>query len=63
MKAHGRTGGCRFSTLRGGHIVPMCRKFESFGDLYLVTNPRFTWRLLRQKQAGRRPLLLRFRTL
>ena len=46
LKAHGQRVGRPFRTLRGGHIVTSCRKFDRFGDWYLLKNPLFTWRLM-----------------
>lgn len=45
LKAHGRTQGKRFKTIIKAHIVTSCRKFDLFGDWYLVRNPRFVWRI------------------
>jgi glycosyltransferase involved in cell wall biosynthesis len=46
LKARGKKIGRPFRTLRGGHIVTSCRKFDRFGDWALVTNPRLVWQLL-----------------
>jgi glycosyltransferase involved in cell wall biosynthesis len=45
LKAHGRTQRKRFKTITKAHIVTSCRKFDLFGDWYLVFNPRFVWRI------------------
>jgi glycosyltransferase involved in cell wall biosynthesis len=45
LKSHGKQQGKRFKTITKAHIVTSCRKFDLFGDWYLVTNPRFVWRI------------------
>ncbi|MBZ5724437.1 MAG: glycosyltransferase [Acidobacteriia bacterium] len=45
LKTYGKSVGRPFSTLRGGHIVTSCRKFDEFGDWHLVRNPLLLWRL------------------
>jgi hypothetical protein len=49
LRAHGRRQGRRFKTIRKAHIVTSCRKFDIFGDWYLIRNPRVVWRILRGK--------------
>jgi len=49
LKAHGKRQGKRFNTILRGHIVTSCRKFDRFGDWYLLTNPRFVFRLISGK--------------
>ena len=39
LKAHGKKQGKRFKTITRAHIVTSCRKFDTFGDWYLVLNP------------------------
>jgi glycosyltransferase involved in cell wall biosynthesis len=39
LKAHGRTRGQRYGTLRRHGITTSCRKFDQFGDWYLFRNP------------------------
>ncbi|OHB79718.1 MAG: hypothetical protein A2W31_08785 [Planctomycetes bacterium RBG_16_64_10] len=56
LKAHGRRNGKRFRTITKAHIVTSCRKFDTFGDWYLLMNPRLVWRLFSgksQPDAGR----------
>jgi hypothetical protein len=38
LKAYGRTKGKRFTTITKAHITTSCRKFDTFGDWYLVRN-------------------------
>jgi glycosyltransferase involved in cell wall biosynthesis len=38
LKAHGKANGKRFKTITTAHIVTSCRKFDTFGDWYLVRN-------------------------
>jgi len=47
LKALGRKTGRRFETLRGGHIVTSCRKFDEYGDWCVLTKPLLVWRLFR----------------
>jgi glycosyltransferase involved in cell wall biosynthesis len=49
LKAYGRKVRRPFSTLRGGHIITSCRKFDRFGDWFALTNPLLIWRILRGK--------------
>jgi hypothetical protein len=45
LKAYGRKLGRRFKTITKAHIVTSCRKFDTFGDWYLIRNPSFVWRI------------------
>jgi glycosyltransferase involved in cell wall biosynthesis len=47
LKAHGRRSKRRWGTLVRAPLITSCRKFDQFGDWYLVWNPRFVWRLFR----------------
>ena len=47
LKAHGKSQGKRFTTTKKAHIVTSCRKWDMFGDWYLLLNPRLVRRLLR----------------
>jgi glycosyltransferase involved in cell wall biosynthesis len=47
LKAHGMGQGKRFTTITKAHIVTSCRKWDMFGDWYLLLNPRLVRRLLR----------------
>lgn len=45
LKAYGKQQGKRFKTIWKEHIVTSCRKFDQFGDWYLVLNPGFVRRI------------------
>ena len=47
LKAHGRSTDRRWSTLFRTPLVTSCRKFDQFGDWYLVRNPGFVRSLFR----------------
>jgi len=49
LKAHGRRQGKRFKTITKEHIVTSCRKFDTFGDWYLIRHPGFVWRIFTGK--------------
>jgi glycosyltransferase involved in cell wall biosynthesis len=49
LKVFGKTNEKRFTTIRNAHIVTSCRKFDEFGDWYLLMNPRLVRRILRGK--------------
>jgi len=49
LKAYGKSKGRRFTTIKKAHIITSCRKFDVFGDWYLLTSPRLVRRLLRGK--------------
>jgi glycosyltransferase involved in cell wall biosynthesis len=46
LKAHGKRDGRRYATITKAHIITSCRKFDAFGDWYLLKNPRLLGRLL-----------------
>lgn len=46
LKAHGKKLKRPFATLRGGHIITSCRKFDTYGDWCMVTDPGLILRLL-----------------
>jgi glycosyltransferase involved in cell wall biosynthesis len=46
LKSYGKRKGKRFGHLFGAHIVTSCRKWDQFGDWYMVTHPRFVSRIL-----------------
>ena len=46
LRAFGAAQGKRFKTLWNAHIVTSCRKFDIFGDWYIVTHPGMAWRIL-----------------
>ncbi len=45
LKAHGSAQGRRFKTITRAHLVTSCRKFDMFGDWYLIRNPGFVRRI------------------
>lgn len=49
LKAYGKSKGKRFMTIKKAHIITSCRKFDVFGDWYLLVNPRLVRRILRGK--------------
>ncbi|MGO8689296.1 MAG: glycosyltransferase [Thermoguttaceae bacterium] len=49
LKAHGKRQGKRFKTITKAHIVTSCRKFDIFGDWYLLLHPLLVRRLLAGK--------------
>jgi glycosyltransferase involved in cell wall biosynthesis len=46
LKAYGRSKGKRFGHVLNAHIVTSCRKWDQFGDWFMVTHPRFVRRIL-----------------
>lgn len=46
LKRHARSTGRIFRNLFSAYIVTSCRKFDTFGDWYLVRHPIEAWRLL-----------------
>lgn len=49
LKARGREQGKRFGTLWRAPLTTSCRKFDQFGDWYLVRNPDFLRRVFTGK--------------
>jgi len=49
LKAYGKSKRKRFTTITEAHIVTSCRKFDTFGDWYLVKNPGLVWRIFTGK--------------
>lgn len=47
LKAHGRKSRRKWGTLFRAPLVTSCRKFDEFGDWYLVLNPGFVRRVFR----------------
>jgi hypothetical protein len=45
LRDHGRATGRTFRTIRRAHITTSARKFDQFGDWYLVRNPRLIHRI------------------
>ena len=45
LKIHGKQKGKRYGTIWRDHIITSCRKFDQFGDWYLVLNPGFVRRI------------------
>jgi glycosyltransferase involved in cell wall biosynthesis len=52
LKAHGKRQGKRFTTITKAHIITSCRKWDMFGDWYLLLSPRLVRRLLRGQSQG-----------
>lgn len=46
LRSHGRSKGLRYGIITRAHIVTSCRKFDHFGDWYLVRNRRLVSRIL-----------------
>jgi glycosyltransferase involved in cell wall biosynthesis len=56
LKSYGKSKGKRFKTITRAHIVTSCRKFDEFGDWFLLKNPRLVWKIFQgkdQKAADR----------
>ena len=49
LKTFGKSKGKWFMTIRKACIITSCRKWDEFGDWYLLTNPRLVRRILRGK--------------
>jgi glycosyltransferase involved in cell wall biosynthesis len=49
LKTFGKSNEKRFMTIRKAHIITSCRKFDEFGDWYLLMNPRLVRRILKGK--------------
>jgi glycosyltransferase involved in cell wall biosynthesis len=49
LKAYGKSKAIRFTTIRKAYIITSCRKFDEFGDWYLLMNPRLVQRILKGK--------------
>lgn len=49
LKAYGKSRGKRFKTIWRAHIVTSCRKFDMFGDWYLLRNRKLLRGLLNGK--------------
>jgi glycosyltransferase involved in cell wall biosynthesis len=47
LKALGKSKGKRFMTIRKAYITTSCRKWDKFGDWYLLMNPRLVQRILK----------------
>ncbi len=52
LKAHGKLHGKHFGTLWRTHIITSCRKFDSFGDWFLIKKPRALWKALHGIDTG-----------
>jgi len=52
LRAHGRKSGRRFRTLPGAHIVTSCRKFDKFGDWFVLRRPLMVWRILQGRSQN-----------
>ena len=47
LKAHGRKSGRSWGTLLWQPLITSCRKFDQFGDWYLLRNPSFVRKVFR----------------
>jgi glycosyltransferase involved in cell wall biosynthesis len=52
LKAYGKTKGKRFGTIYRSHIITSCRKFDTFGDWFLVRDPAFVRRIFTGKSQA-----------
>lgn len=52
LKAWGEARGQRFGTVYRGGIITSCRKFDTFGDWYLVRNPQLVDRIFHGKDRA-----------
>ena len=46
LKTYGKKRGKSFGHIVSAHIVTSCRKWDQFGDWYMITHPRFVRRIL-----------------
>lgn len=53
LRRHGARRGRRLATLWNAPLRTSCRKFDHFGDWYLLTHPVTTWRLLHGRDQRR----------
>ena len=49
LRKHAKKKGKKFKNLFSAHIITSCRKFDSFGDWYLIKNPIHAIKLLKGK--------------
>ncbi|WP_295087639.1 glycosyltransferase [Ruminococcus sp.] len=49
MKAHGKKSGRKYGTLKKSYVLTSSRKFDEFGDWYLIKNRRLTKRIFTGK--------------
>ena len=52
LKAYGKTKGKRFGTILRSYIITSCRKFDTFGDWFLVRDPAFVRRIFSGKSQA-----------
>ncbi len=52
LKAHGKTKRKRYGTTLRSYIVTSCRKFDTFGDWFLVRDPAFVRRIFSGKSQA-----------
>ncbi len=52
LKAYGKTKGKRFGTIMRSYIITSCRKFDTFGDWFLVRDPAFVRRIFSGKSQA-----------
>jgi len=49
LKAHGKLSGKKYGTLKRSYVLTSSRKFDEFGDWYLIKNRRLTKRIFTGK--------------
>ena len=49
LKSYGKRRGKRFKTITKARIITSCRKFDDFGDWFLLKNPRLVWKIFKGK--------------
>lgn len=49
LKKHGESKGLKYGTLKRSHIITSSRKFDEFGDWYLIKNRKLTKRIFTGK--------------
>jgi glycosyltransferase involved in cell wall biosynthesis len=52
LKAYGKTKGKRYGTTFRSYIITSCRKFDTFGDWFLVRDPAFVRRIFSGKSQA-----------
>ena len=52
LKAYGRKVGKRYVMLKGTRIVTSCRKFDRFGDWFILKHPIMLWRAVHGRDSG-----------
>ena len=49
LKAHGKKSGRKYGTLKRSYVLTSTRKFDEFGDWYLIKNHKLTKRIFTGK--------------